>query len=182
MDFTVTYTKNAPAEATDTKTVKETVHYQYADGTQAADTYEKDVTFTRTAYTDAVTGEVTYGAWSANQEFAAVQSPAFKGYTADKTEIAAQTVNGDSKDLDFTVTYTKNAPVRPVNTNPAQPANSTSVTPAPANDKADNQHKMPETGRVDQNSQENQRNLFAIAGIALSSFFLTNVKSRKNKK
>ena len=196
LNFTVTYTKNAPAESTDTKTVKETVHYQYPDGKQAADTYEKNVTFTRPVYTDAVTGEVTYGAWGADQDFAAVQSPALKGYTADKSEIAAQTVNGDSKDLDFTVTYTKNAPAEATDTTPVQPANSTPVTPAPANDKADNkstvvktasvpadtQHKMPETGRVDQNSQENQRNLFAVAGIALSAFFLTNVKSRKNEK
>ncbi|MEQ6219778.1 hypothetical protein ABMB44_14820 [Levilactobacillus brevis] len=33
-----------------------------------------------------------------------------KGYTADKAQIDKQTVNGDSKDLAFTVTYTKNAP------------------------------------------------------------------------
>ncbi|WP_288846789.1 mucin-binding protein [uncultured Fructobacillus sp.] len=115
LDFTVTYTKNAPAEATETKTVKEHIHYQYADGQQAADTYEKNVTFSRPVYTDAVTGEVTYGAWSANQDFAAVQSPVLKGYTADKSEIAAQTVNGDSKDLDFTVTYTRDATTTPVN-------------------------------------------------------------------
>ncbi|HEP8899450.1 TPA: hypothetical protein VDW38_006341, partial [Pseudomonas aeruginosa] len=52
----------------------------------------------------------TYGAWSADQSFAAVTSPELKGYTADKAQIDKQTVNGDSKDLAFTVTYTKNAP------------------------------------------------------------------------
>ncbi|MEK1392885.1 LPXTG cell wall anchor domain-containing protein, partial [Limosilactobacillus fermentum] len=63
--------------------------------------------FTREVSTDAVTGEKTYGAWSADQSFAAVTSPELKGYTADKAQIDKQTVNGDSKDLEFKVTYTK---------------------------------------------------------------------------
>ncbi|WP_148666535.1 BspA family leucine-rich repeat surface protein, partial [Fructobacillus tropaeoli] len=92
-------TYSAPVATTDTKTVKETIHYQYPDGTDAADTYTKSLTFTRTKYTDSVTGEVTYGAWSADQSFEAVKSPSVKGYTPDQTEIAAQTVKGDSKDL-----------------------------------------------------------------------------------
>ncbi|MBS9336742.1 mucin-binding protein, partial [Fructobacillus papyrifericola] len=101
--------KNAPAESTETKTVNETIHYQYADGTEAADTYTKSLTFTRTEYTDAVTGEVTYGDWSADQNFEAVKSPVIDGYTPDQAEIAAQTVNSNSKDLTFTVKYTKDA-------------------------------------------------------------------------
>ncbi|MCT0165664.1 LPXTG cell wall anchor domain-containing protein, partial [Lactobacillus helveticus] len=57
--------------------------------------------------TDAVTGEKTYGDWSAAQSFDVVKSPELKGYTADKAQIDKQTVNGDSKALAFTVTYTK---------------------------------------------------------------------------
>ncbi|MEQ6219698.1 hypothetical protein ABMB44_13695 [Levilactobacillus brevis] len=45
-----------------------------------------------------------------SKAFDAVKSPELKGYTADKAQIDKQTVNGDSKDLAFTVTYTKNAP------------------------------------------------------------------------
>ncbi|WP_430538544.1 mucin-binding protein, partial [Lactococcus cremoris] len=40
----------------------------------------------------------------------AVTSPESKGYTADKAQIDKQTGHVDSKDLAFTVTYTKNAP------------------------------------------------------------------------
>ncbi|MEQ6219746.1 hypothetical protein ABMB44_14355 [Levilactobacillus brevis] len=40
--------------------------------------------------TDAVTGEKTYGAWSAEQSFDAVKSPELKGYTADKAQIDKQ--------------------------------------------------------------------------------------------
>ena len=108
LDFTVGYAKNAPTITTESKTINETIHYVYKDGTTAHDDYvAKPVEFTREVSTDAVTGEKTYGLWSADQSFAAVTSPELKGYTADKAQIDKQTVNGDSKDLEFTVTYTK---------------------------------------------------------------------------
>ncbi|MDI6552132.1 MucBP domain-containing protein, partial [Leuconostoc suionicum] len=108
LDFTVGYAKNAPTITTESKTINETIHYVYKDGTTAHDDYvDKPVEFTREVSTDAVTGEKTYGLWSADQSFAAVTSPELKGYTADKAQIDKQTVNGDSKDLEFKVTYTK---------------------------------------------------------------------------
>ena len=111
LNFTVVYAKNAPTITTESKTINETIHYVYKDGSKAADDYvAKPVEFTRQVSTDAVTGEKTYGNWSADQSFDAVTSPELKGYTADKAQIDKQTVNGDSKDLEFTVTYTKNAP------------------------------------------------------------------------
>ncbi len=111
LNYTVTYTKDAPTVTTESKTVNETIHYIYKDGSKAVDDHvAKPVEFTRQVSTDAVTGEKTYGAWSADQSFAAVTSPELKGYTADKAQIDKQTVTGDSKDLEFTVTYTKNAP------------------------------------------------------------------------
>ena len=111
LEFTVVYTKNDPTVTTESKTVNETIHYVYTDGTTAHDDYvEQPITFTRTVSTDAVTGEKTYGAWSVAQHFAAVDSPVIKGYTADKTSIDTQTVTGDSSDLEFTVIYTKNDP------------------------------------------------------------------------
>ncbi|MFZ1776615.1 MAG: MucBP domain-containing protein, partial [Lactococcus raffinolactis] len=108
LEFKVTYTKNAPTITTESKTINETIHYVYKDGTTAHDDYvAKPVEFTREVSTDAVTGEKTYGSWSADQSFAAVTSPAIKGYTPDQAEIDKQIVNGDSKDLEFKVTYTK---------------------------------------------------------------------------
>ncbi len=108
LDFTVVYAKNAPTITTESKTINETIHYVYKDGTTAHDDYvAKPVEFTREVSTDAVTGEKTYGSWSADQSFAAVTSPELKGHTADKAQIDKQTVNGDSKDLEFKVTYTK---------------------------------------------------------------------------
>ena len=87
------------------------------------------ITFTRTVSTDAVTGEKTYGGWSAAQQFAAVDSPAIKGYTPDQSKISTQTVTGDSSDLEFTVVYkadsTSTKPVKPeqptIPTTPTEP-------------------------------------------------------------
>ncbi|AUJ31075.1 mucin-binding protein [Liquorilactobacillus hordei] len=107
LEFTVTYTKNAPTMTTEKKTVNETVSYVDQNGNELAQPHTASVDFTRQVSTDAVTGEKTYGPWSADQSFAAVTSPELKGYTADKAQIDKQTVNGDSKDLEFKVTYTK---------------------------------------------------------------------------
>ncbi|MCW0154637.1 MucBP domain-containing protein [Lactiplantibacillus plantarum] len=98
--------KHQNIQSTEAKTVTETIHYQGAGNQTPADNTAQ-VTFTRQVSTDAVTGEKTYGSWSADQSFAAVTSPVIKGYIADKAQIDKQTVNGDSKDLEFTVTYTK---------------------------------------------------------------------------
>ncbi|MCO4648525.1 Levansucrase [Streptococcus infantarius subsp. infantarius] len=150
LEFTVTYTKNAPTITTDTKTVNETIHYVYKDGTTAHDDYvAKPVEFTREVSTDAVTGEKTYGSWSADQSFAAVTSPAIKGYTPDQAEIGSQTVSGDASDLDFTVVYAKNAPTKPVNpSQPTTPAKPVQAGQAAATNFVD--QRLPQTGETDQ--------------------------------
>ena len=115
-NFTV-HLKHQKIQSTEAKTVKETIHYQGAGNQTPAD-HTASVDFTRSVSTDAVTGEKTYGDWSAAQSFDAVTSPELKGYTADKAQIDKQTVNGDSKDLEFTVTYRSND--KPVITAPNQ--------------------------------------------------------------
>jgi LPXTG-motif cell wall-anchored protein len=180
LEFTVTYTKNAPTITTEKKTVNETIHYVYKDGSKAADDYvAKPVEFTRQVSTDAVTGEKTYGNWSADQSFDAVTSPELKGYTADKAQIDKQTVNGDSKDLEFTVTYTKNAPTITTDLkhqltpgNPSQPSYAT-------NNGAVNSPELPQTGESNSQSQT-----MSFIGILLAMFgsllgFL-GIKKRRN--
>ena len=112
--FDVYYTKNAPTKVSESRTINETINYLY-EGTNktAAPQYKAvPITFTRTGEKDAVTGKVTWGKWSADESFKAVTSPTIKGYTADKKVIASQSVNPDSKDLEFDVYYTKNAPTK----------------------------------------------------------------------
>ena len=180
LNFTVVYAKNAPTITTESKTINETIHYVYKDGSKAADDYvAKPVEFTRQVSTDAVTGEKTYGNWSADQSFDAVTSPELKGYTADKAQIDKQTVNGDSKDLEFTVTYTKNAPTITTDLkhqltpgNPSQPSYAT-------NNGAVNSPELPQTGESNSQSQT-----MSFIGILLAMFgsllgFL-GIKKRRN--
>ncbi|MEE6705374.1 mucin-binding protein, partial [Limosilactobacillus reuteri] len=100
-------------QTSENQTVNETIHYVYKNGGKAADDHQATpLNFTRTVTTDKVTGDKSYGDWVAanGTSFAAVTSPAIKGYTPDQAEIGSQTVSGDSSDLDFTVVYAKNAP------------------------------------------------------------------------
>ncbi|MCO0817552.1 mucin-binding protein, partial [Lactococcus lactis] len=158
-NFTV-HLKHQNIQSTEAKTVTETIHYQGAGNQTPADNTAQ-VTFTRQVSTDTVTGEKTYGSWSADQSFAAVTSPVIKGYTPDQAEIGAQTVSGDASDLDFTVIYTKDAPTKPVNpsqpTIPAKPVNprqpTTPAKPVQAGQAAATNfvdQRLPQTGETDQ--------------------------------
>ncbi|MEK1451426.1 hypothetical protein HC021_10150, partial [Limosilactobacillus fermentum] len=61
-----------PTQTSESQTVNETIHYIYKNGDKAADDYQATpLNFTRTVTTDKVTGEKTYGSWSADQSFAA---------------------------------------------------------------------------------------------------------------
>ncbi|WP_270782835.1 collagen-binding domain-containing protein [Enterococcus lactis] len=201
-------TKPAPTITTEKKTVNETIHYVYKDGSKAVDDHvAKPVEFTRQVSTDAVTGEKTYGAWSADQSFDAVTSPELKGYTADKAQIDKQTVTGDSKDLAFTVTYTAdnnggtglNQPGKPGNGtdtgnpssnqpgNPSQPSNATNNgvintstnTGSKVNNGAVNSPELPQTGENNSQSQT-----MSFIGILLamfgSSLGFLGIKKRRN--
>ena len=107
----IVHLKHGTSDVTRSKTVKETVHYVYKDGSKAHDDYVvQSKEFVDHGIKDNVTGNIK---WNnefepADYSFDAVKSPEIKGYTADKTSIEGQTVNSDSKDLEYTVVYTKN--------------------------------------------------------------------------
>ncbi|NEX50788.1 LPXTG cell wall anchor domain-containing protein [Lactococcus lactis] len=173
-NFTV-HLKHQNIQSTEAKTVTETIHYQGAGNQTPADNTAQ-VAFTRQVSTDAVTGEKAYGSWSADQSFDAVTSPELKGYTADKAQIDKQTVNGDSKDLAFTVTYTKNAPTKPVN--PSQPT--TPAKPVQAGQSAGTNfvdHRLPQTGETDQQHMTLSGLLLLAMSSVLGLFGMT--KQRK---
>ncbi|CAK1231212.1 mucin-binding protein [Fructobacillus cardui] len=179
--YTVKYTKDAPTRTTDTKTVNETVHYRYADGTKAADDYvATPITFTRTVSTDAVTGEKTYGAWTADQSFAAVTSPTLKGYTADQTSIAAQNVTPDSNDLVYTVKYTKDAPTRTTTaTTDSHDGNTVTSNQIDkvVNPQSDTNHVLPNTGLRTERNKPNSNFLLAL----IASFAGLGIFSRRKR-
>lgn len=193
-----------PVITTESKTINETIRYQYEDGKQAADTYTKAVTFTRNVTTDPATGEKTYGAWSADQTFAAVKSPEIKGYTADQAQINAKTVNGDSSNINETVTYKKNSPFIPVNPNtPNTPVKPIDNQPLPKTEngalrsfgvnnllpsqqlkveKEPHLNGMPITGKSDNSNRLTSILMFSIASFILSAVFMTNDRKQKEQK
>lgn len=86
--------------------VHETIHYQYADGKQARLDYTaKALAFSRTGTQDLVTENIQWNAWTPDQTFAAVDTPAVNGYTPDVQTVAPVKVSHDSKDIEQTVVY-----------------------------------------------------------------------------
>ena len=86
--------------------VHQTIHYQYADGKQARPDYTaKKLAFSRTGNQDLVTENIQWNAWTPDQTFAAVNTPALNGYTPDVQTAAPVKVSHDSKDIEQTVIY-----------------------------------------------------------------------------
>ena len=93
------------------KTVIRTITYVYEDGTPVLNedgtpkTVTQEAKFTREAKVNLVTGEVTYGNWTPEQDLAEVKSPVVKGYLADKATVPATKVTADSENTTEVVTY-----------------------------------------------------------------------------
>ena len=73
--------------------------------TQKVTTTTQSVHLTRTADVDQVTGDVEYSAWTTGN-WAAFTAPAVAGYTPAVPEVAAMTVDAQTKDALITITYT----------------------------------------------------------------------------
>ena len=109
--------KHQHQAASDKSTVRQTVHYVYQDGKQAAkDHVAAPIEFTRTGDTDLVTGTTTWNAWTpATGTFIAIVSPSIEGYTPSRVMIEHVNVHPGDKDLDTTVTYVPDRQVIVVN-------------------------------------------------------------------
>ena len=131
------------------KTVTRTITYVYEDGTPVLNedgtpkTVTQEAKFTREAKVNLVTGEVTYGDWTPEQDLAEVKSPVVKGYLADKATVPATKVTADSENTKEVVTYKPigswipNIPGQPTNpikypndpTDPTKPGQPTETLP-----------------------------------------------------
>ena len=123
----VVHLKHGTMDVTRSKDVTETIHYVYDNNSKAHDDYVTTKKFENHGVKDLVTGETKWDTnWTPeNDQFAQVNSPEIPGYTADKENIPAQTVNADSKNLEYTVTYTQTpAPTPYEPSDPVQPAQS----------------------------------------------------------
>ena len=93
-----------------TKTLTETVHYKYADGTKAAEDQTAQVTFTRNGVLDDVTGIVAWGKWNeASQSYKALTSPTIAGYTPSEAVVKRSSNSDAEQGPTLTVIYTADA-------------------------------------------------------------------------
>ncbi|MCR1926650.1 MucBP domain-containing protein [Enterococcus gallinarum] len=187
-EVTVTYTPNI-VESTETKEVKQTIHYVYEDGTEAASDKVDTVTFTRTVTTNEATGDKTYGEWQAKDNdttFDEVTSPEIKNYTADKAiveEVTGLTVA--SKDIEMTVTYkkaTKSATESSATSGDSTKADNNKMptikTQAKASRSVTTKKTLPQTGE-----ETNSMILYSGAALAVAAILGIFIKrsSRKTK-
>ncbi|MDO4813899.1 MAG: ZmpA/ZmpB/ZmpC family metallo-endopeptidase, partial [Gemella sp.] len=95
-------------ETEDKKVVKRTINYLYEeDKSPVFDPFVQEVTYTRTKFTNEVTGEVKYGDWNiASQNLDEKISPEKDGYVVDIEKVDLLATSPDSKDEEVTVLYT----------------------------------------------------------------------------
>ncbi|MDR3190102.1 MAG: BspA family leucine-rich repeat surface protein [Lactobacillaceae bacterium] len=126
------YLKHGTTQNAVTKTVKQTIHYQYVDGKAAHPDVVKDVNFAGVGTYDAVTGELLDTQWNAGPNgITATPTPVINGYTADITNVPARTFAPTDQDTVVKVTYKKNVSPIPVPTPIPTPTPTPTPTPAP---------------------------------------------------
>ena len=99
---------------------KQTVTYVYKDKNGKVvktKTVEQDTTFTGKTTTDEVTGETTTVWDQKDHKYTEVTTPVEPGYTADKKSVGGETVTPDNPNRSYTVVYTSNGSVVPVDSN-----------------------------------------------------------------
>ncbi|HEO8607632.1 TPA: MucBP domain-containing protein [Streptococcus suis] len=89
-----------------TEEVTRTISYVDTTGKTVFATKTESKAFTRTAKINLVTGEITYGEWTAAQSFDAVTSPSLANHLVDKTVVATSEVKATDADINVVVTYT----------------------------------------------------------------------------
>lgn len=100
----------APVTTTDQKVVRQTIHYEYADGVTAGrpslpENNVQSLTFTHTIVRNPWTNDVLSDTWTPAQSFATVVSPSIHGFAPDYASIEGQSVDHNSQDLTYVVKY-----------------------------------------------------------------------------
>ena len=130
----VVYVKNSdpkptpqPETVKDSRTVTETIHYVYQDGTKAANDETQQITFTRTG--SKTSNSTTWNDWiPAEGTFNEVVSPEIKDYTPNIKTVNEIKIAPEDNNIEKTVIYTKNSTPTPE----PQPTTTPTPTPTPA--------------------------------------------------
>ena len=134
----VVYVKNSdpkptpqPETVKDSRTVTETIHYVYQDGTKAANDETQQITFTRTG--SKTSKSTTWNDWiPAEGTFNEVVSPEIKDYTPNIKTVNEIKVVPEDNNIEKTVIYTKKSTPTPEPTPTPTPEPQPTTTPTPA--------------------------------------------------
>ncbi|MBU7529157.1 mucin-binding protein [Lactiplantibacillus pentosus] len=96
-----------------TKSVSQTIHYQFSDGRSAGADQVQTLIFDRKATIDEVDGTLVYTTWlngtTATGRYTPVATPQMTGYTADQQRVTGnEAVTDADQNTDVVVTYTLN--------------------------------------------------------------------------
>lgn len=133
----VVYVKNSdpkptpqPETVKDSRTVTETIHYVYQDGTKAANDETQQITFTRTG--SKTSKSTTWNDWiPAEGTFNEVVSPEIKDYTPNIKTVNEIKIAPEDNNIEKTVIYTKNSTPTPGTKPTPTPQPTSTPTPAP---------------------------------------------------
>ena len=131
----VVYVKNSdstpqPEPVKDSRTVTETIHYVYQDGTKAANDETQQITFTRTG--SKTSKSTTWNDWiPAEGTFNEVVSPEIKDYTPNIKTVNEIKIAPEDNNIEKTVIYTKNSTPTPGTKPTPTPQPEPKPTPTP---------------------------------------------------
>lgn len=172
------------------KVITRTINYIDQNGNKLHDSVVQNITFTRSAQVDEVTGQVTYSNWTTeNNYFASVDSPKINGYVLTDPNYA--TVNSSSVDVDssdITIDVHYRVIVNEHHNNPSNPHKKNSNKshyPKPKLNKPNNngtenrnKSKLPQTGETDESSIQLMGLVLLLISSVLSIFGFRKKQSK----
>ncbi|MCK8626528.1 mucin-binding protein, partial [Apilactobacillus kunkeei] len=165
------------------------INYVDQNGNKIHDSVVQTVTFIREAQVDEVTGQITYGNWTAeNHSFGSITSPHINGYVlinSDDSTINVLNVNEDSSDVTINVKYRKlinnhhNNPGKPSKDNPHVSKYSKPKLNKHYNnyDNGDKE-KLPQTGESNESSAQLMGLILLFISSVLSIFGFRKKQSK----
>lgn len=183
---------------TESKTVTQTIRYEYADGITAGRpglpaTNVQTLVFNRIELTNPFTHELISDTWTPAQQFTVIQTPTIAGFVPDQSQAGSNAlINYDSPNLEFVVQYAlpqpeptepvtperPTAPTTPgIPARPAQPSNPVGPAGVAARGQANSttRHQLPQTG-----NEENKAGVIGLALAALTGVLGTRRKRRQD--
>ncbi|MGL5898167.1 MAG: mucin-binding protein, partial [Lactobacillaceae bacterium] len=169
------------------KTITRTINYVDQSGNKLHDSVVQNITFTRSAQVDEVTGQVTYSNWiTENTSFNSVNSPQINGYVLiDSKDATINSLSVDEDNSDITIDVHYRIIINEHHNNPSTPHHNNpnaSQYPKPKSNNPNNNYgnksKLPQTGESDESKIQLMGLVLLLISSVLSIF---GFRKKQNK-